>query len=316
MKNRNVFRNIIFAGLVFCGMMLLMSGCSSAPKRQMVYTDITQRAYENYEKANGAITRGELDKAAKYLEDAYAQAVSIDKNDLVCKILLSGISYRIKNPVVDLSEKSFALPGDIDTLISEAKIAAAFAEEKSQPLLDSIIRVYECRARLFKAQNGLDASTNSEIQKTLDAEVKNLLKEPYYLAFLYRTKGDWSNFLMNYGAAADAYKEAADIHTKNRYLFEIAYDWYLCAGSYSKAGKKVQAMESIGNALKYDRDAENVCGIAQDYMAAAHILCKNNPTEDEKQQAVFYAERAASIYKSAGLLEEADTCIAWINENK
>lgn len=297
-------------------MFVVFTGCSSAPKRQMVYTDISQHAYDNYENANGAIIRGDYEKAGKYLEDAYAQAVSIDKNDLICKILLSGLSYRIQNPVVDLSEKSFALPSYIDNLLSDAKVAASLSDDKIRPTLESVIRVYECRADLFKAQNDQYSATNSEIQKKLDAEIKNLSKEPYYLAFLYRTKGDWSNFLMNYQAAAEAYKNAAEIHTKNRYLFEIAYDWYLCAAAYSKDGKKQAAMDAIGNALKYDKDAENVSGIAQDYMAAANILAKKKPTSEELKQAVFYAERAASIYRSAGMSQKADDCIAWITENK
>jgi len=305
-----------FALILCAGGILLASGCSSAPKRQMVYTDITQHAYDNYEKANGAITRGEFEKAGKYLNDAYAQAVSIDKNDLICKILLSGITYRIQNPVAENSESDFELPFDVDVLLSDAKTAASLADEKTRPLLESVIRVYECRARLYKAQNDKDAVTNSEIQKVLDAEIKNLSKEPYYLAFLYRTKGDWSSFLMNYGAAAEAYKNAADIHTKNRYLFEIAYDWYLCAGAYSKDGKKSAAMDAVSNALKYDKDAENVTAIAQDYMAAANILVKKNPTAEEKKQAVFYAEKAASIYRSAGYDQKAEDCIAWITENK
>ncbi len=75
-------------------------------------------------------------------------------------------------------------------------------------------------------------------------------------------------------------------------------------------------MDAIGNALKYDKDAENVSGIAQDYMAAANILAKKNPTSEEIKQAVFYAERAASIYRSAGMSQKADDCIAWITEKK
>ncbi|MCQ2573907.1 MAG: hypothetical protein MJ182_08425 [Treponema sp.] len=297
-------------------MILLMIGCSSAPKRQMVYTDVAQHAYDNYEKANGCITRGEYEKAEKYLEDSYAQAVSIDKNDLICKILLSGISYRIQNPVVDLSEKAFALPSDVDTLLSEARFAAAQSDEKIRPLLESIIRVYDCRVKLFKAQNGVESYGNSEIQKILDGEIKNLSKDPYYLAFLYRTKGDWSHFLMNYKAAAENYKTAADVHTKNLYLYEIAYDWYLCASSYSKDGKKQEAVSAIQNALKYDRDAENSMAIAQDYLAAAHILVKGTSSQTEREKALFYAKKAESIFRSTGNLQKADDCIAWITENK
>lgn len=316
MKNRNVFKNVIIAGVVACGMLIALAGCSSAPKRQMLYTDIANRAYDYYEKANGAIVRGEFEKAGKYLEDSYALAVSIDKNDLICRILLSAVSFRIENPAVDLVETDFRLPLYIDVLLEEAKVAASLSDVKQRSLLESIIRVYECRARLVKAQNGLDGVTNSEIQKVLDAEIKNLAKEPYYLAFLYRTKGEWSSFLMNYKAAADYFESAADVHTKNRYLYEIAYDWYLCAKSLSRDGKKAEALEAVQKALKYDRDAENTPAIAQDYMAAAYILCKKSPSDTERKQAVFYAERAEKIYRSIGYTEQAENCCQWILDNK
>lgn len=308
-------RRLKLSGALFC-ISVFFIACSSAPKRQMVYSDITSRAYENYEKANGAIVRGEYDKAEKYLEDAYALAVSVDKNDLICKILLSAVTYRIQYPVVDMMELDFRLPVSVDALLSDAKVAASLSDEKQKPVLESIIRVYECRAKLFKAQNDEDSITNSEIQKLLDAEIKNLSKDPYYLAFLYRTKGEWSSFLMNYKDAAEDYEKAAEIHTKNRYLYEIAYDWYLCATCRSKEGRKDEALKAIQMALKYDRDAENTSAIAQDYMAAAYILCKKNPTDEDRKSAVFYAERAAQIYKSIGLLNQAELCEIWIEGNR
>ena len=36
---------------------------------------------------------------------------------------------------------------------------------------------------------------------------------------------------------------------------------------------------------KYDKDAENTCGIASDYLAYSKILLKGNPTEEEKKLA-------------------------------
>ena len=313
MKNRT-YRNTVLVSLIFIS--FFCAACSSAPKRQMIYYDVSSLAYDNYEKANGAITRGNYEQAEKYLENAYAKAVSIDKNELICKTLLSAVSLRLQSPKTETSANDFGLPSDLEDLISEAKIAASFCDNSIRPVLESVIRVYEARIKLDRARNNLESITNSEIQKYLDEEIKNLTKEPYYLAFLYRTKGEWAFFLMNYKSAAEHFKIAADIHTKNRYLYEIAYDWYLCATSFSKDGKKAEAIDAIQTALKYDRDAENSAAIAQDYMASAYILIRNSPTSSEKEQALFNARRAESVYKSIGLEEQAQACAEWILENK
>lgn len=288
----------------------MLPGCSSAPKRQMVYTDITSRAYDDYEKANAAITRGDYEKAAKYLNESYRQAVSIDKNELMCKILLSAVSFRIQFPGNELLE----LPEDTETLIKMARKCAAMTKEAD--LYNSIADVFECRASLYRAQNEEGRFVNVETQGILDSQIKALSKQPYYLAFLYRTKGECHHYAKDYLKAAQAFETAAEIHTKNRYLFEISYDWYLSAQVLSKAGKKESALSSIQNALKYDRDAENSAGIAQDYMAAAYILVKDNPSVKDTEQAVNFAERAQAVYETAGFEERAALCAQWIEDHK
>lgn len=291
---------------------LLCTGCSSAPKRQMVYTDITQRAYDNYEKANASITRGDEEKAGKYLKDAYQLAVSVDKNDLVCKILLSTVSFRIQFPG-SLSEDGI-LAMNIDQLIEKAKKSAALSEEKK--FLEAVAEVYEVRGKLYQAKENGKRFANSEFQSTLDNQEKAVSKYPYYQAFLYRTKGECWAFHGDESKAASCFVKAADIHTKNRYLFEIASDWYLAAGSYSRLGNKDAAVKAMRNAIKFDKDAENSMGIAQDYMAVARILVKDNPSPEDRRDAVLWAGKAAEIYESTGNLLPAENCYKWIEENK
>lgn len=295
-------------------------GCSSAPKRPMAYSDITNKAYDNYEKANAAITRGDYLKASKYLNDAYTQAVSIDNNDLLCKILLSAVSYRIQFPGAFVEDEEghikdlLDMPSDVEVLIANARVAAALTQEEK--LYQSITNVFECRAKLFKAQTSDGRFVNIETQGILDNEIKSLAKQPYYEAFLYRTKGECHNYAKDYVKAASAFETAAEIHTKNRYLYEISYDWYLAAQCESKAGNKEKALKDIKQALKYDRDAENSAGIAQDYMAAAKILMKGSVTQDEKKTALFSAEKARSIYEASGYKQNAEICAQWIEDNR
>lgn len=294
--------------------------CSSAPKRPMAYTDISNRAYDNYEKANAAITRGDYLKASKYLNEAYTQALSIDKNDLLCKIFLSSVSYRIQFPDAfgedeEGNKKDYLeLPSDVEKLIENARTAASLTQEEK--LYQSITNVFECRAKLFKGQFQGGRFVNVEIQGILDEEIKALAKQPYYLAFLYRTKGECHNYAKDYVKAAQNFEKAAEIHTKDRYLYEISYDWYLAAQCQSKAGNKDLALKAIKQALKYDRDAENSAGIAQDYMAAAIILMKGSATKEEKKNALFSAEKARSIYEAAGYMQNAENCAQWIEDNK
>ncbi len=303
-KNTIIYRT----GMALCISMATLAGCSSSPKRPMLYTDIAGHAYDNYEKANAAITRGDYEKAAKALNESYAQAVSIDKNELICKILLSAVSFRIQFPEVDLLD----LPKELDVLLKQARDAAALTKETA--IFNSIADVFECRAKLFLAQTKDGRFVNSEIQSILDSQIKALGKQPYYLAFLYRTKGECFHFSKDYEKASQAFVTAANIHTKNRYLHEIAYDWYLAAQCFSKAEKNDQALDAVQNALKYDRDAENSVGIAQDYMAAAYITIKGKPSTKDREQARRYASRAQAVYMTAGWTEQAEQCAKWIHD--
>ncbi|MCF0241528.1 MAG: hypothetical protein HUK25_02770 [Treponema sp.] len=312
-------KKYLYSLLVISLMLAMFTACSSSPKRAMVFSEITSLAYDSYEKANAAIIQGDRTKAASLLQDAYKRAVSVDNNELVCKILLSSVSYRILFAVTEnVNSESESKPqvfifSDTPILIEKAKICAAQTEKKEY--LDTIIAVYETRSILNEAQKTKSYFNNEKQQKNLDACIKTLEKEPYYLAYLYRTKGECYSHVSDFLNAELCFEKAAEIHTQSRYLKEISYDWYLAAQAYSKDGKKENALTSIQNALKYDKDAENPSGIAQDYIAAAKILIKGNYTEAEKQKAVFYAEKAALIYESIENFESAEATRNWISEN-
>jgi len=273
-------------------LVLLCAACSSTPKRPMAYSDVSSRAYDAYEKANGALTRGDYETAGRLLEESYNQAVSIDKNELICKVLLSAVTLRMSE-----NDESAAIP----SLFSEAKVAASLCDDSTRQVLESVIVIYECRAELHDSQKTGSRTGGEAYISRLKGQEKGLSKEPYYQAFLYRTKGDWQLWTGDFDAAADSYRQAADIHTKNRYLYELAYDWYLCASACSQGGKKTDALEAIEKALKYDKDAENTAGIAMDYRAAAAILRKGNASSADLEQAAFYESRADDIMR-AGFL--------------
>ncbi|WP_294429537.1 hypothetical protein [uncultured Treponema sp.] len=274
-------------------MSLLFVSCSSAPKRVMLVTDNTNLAYSRLEEADASIVSGKYDRAYNQLSSAFNLALSVDNPALLCKITLSGIVLKISNPELDKAQdesegaveqnESFLSVSKEELLVLAKKLAGRSSEQKN---LSNLCSVYDVRIQLENEKNLSDGRISSENMKaylsSLEKAKPALSKEPFYLAYLYRTFGDVCMAGGKYSDAQIYYSEAAKIHTKERYLMEIGLDWYCVARAYSQGGNKKAAVDAILTALKYDRDAENTRGIASDYMAYSRILLKGNVTKEEK----------------------------------
>ena len=282
-----------FLGLVF----FLFSSCSSS-KRIMLVSDMSNLAYSELEEANQCIISGKYDRAEDLLNSAFKKAWSVDNTELLCKVMLSGIVLKISTPIVEdegeaaqkesQSLTSFLYSSPEEILSDTKKLAGRHGDKNTKNFLSNLCLIYEVRVNIEKekSQGNLLSSQNIPLYLSIiDAAEKNISKEPYYLAYAYRTRGDVCLYAGDYSQAEKNFQEAAKIHTKERYLYEIPLDWYCIARSFSLAGKKNQAVDAILTALKYDKDAENTCGIASDYLAYSKILLKGNPTEEEKKLA-------------------------------
>ena len=287
-----------FIRLLFALAFLPFFGCSSAPKRPMLVTDTYTLAHSRLENANNELLSGKLSAAKRSLSESYSLAVSVDSAALLTKICLSGVSYKIlekqlgdnsdseKSPSIQTEKKSF-LDGDMDSVLGEAKSFARRSSEKDA-LLD-LCALYEVRVMLARLhlsnEKNLSEAEKKNLLEILSQCEKSVSKEPYYGGFLSRTRGDVYVSLSDFKSAEKSYLEAVQIHTKNRYLYEIALDWYGVARACSLGGDKNGAVNAIENALKYDRDAENSAALALDYLAYSKILLKGEPTESEIKKA-------------------------------
>ncbi|MBQ8013124.1 MAG: hypothetical protein IJ257_01830 [Treponema sp.] len=295
--------------------LFLFIACSSSPKRIMLVSDSSNVAYSQLEEANNSIIAGKYSRAYNLLSSGYNLALSVDNTDLLCKILLSGIVYKISSPeksslpqgsdsVSPAESESFLLQHK-ESLLSQAKKLAGRSESKK--LLSDLCAVYDVRIRLENeklAENGrIDSGKKNDWLSVLDDVQPGVSKESYYHAYLYRTKGDVCMAGGDYSLAQDYYAEAAKIHTKERYLLEIGLDWYCLARACSLGGKKSEALSAIQTALKYDKDAENSLGIASDYLACSKILLKGNPSEEDKKLSAELALWSEKILRAGGLLE-------------
>ncbi len=275
--------------------------CSSAPKRPMLVTDTYNAAYTQLESANQNLLAGRLSSAHSCLTESYNLALSVDNPSLLCKICLSGVTYKILESRLNQTEaesknqKSF-LDADAASVLLEAKSFAARSSEKLM-LLD-LCDVYEVKSKISdsKSSETLSAQDKKNFISILDKSEKSVSKEPYYHGFLERTRGDVFMELNDYKNALSSYVSAASIHTKSRYVYEIGLDWYGAARASSLGGDKNEAVSSIEKALKYDRDAENTGAISLDYLAYSKILLKGNPTEEDVKKAEMLKNLSEKIY--------------------
>ncbi|WP_407428685.1 hypothetical protein [Treponema sp.] len=292
----NIFLSLIIAGLFF--------SCSSSPERVMLVSDGSNVAYSQLEEANNSIIEGKYARTYDLLNSAYNISLSVDNTDLLCKIFLSGIVFKIAVPDFYADEDSF-LKSEKEILLQNARKLAGRSQDKK--VLINLCSVYEVRIQLENELklNGkkLSSEKAGSFLSVLDNAQSYISKDPYYYAYSFRTKGDVCLAVQDYSGAQKNFEAAAKIHTKERYLVEIGLDWYCAARSYSLAGKKSEALSAIQNALKYDKDAENTPAIASDYSAYSKILLKGSPDEEEIKLSEELALWSEKILKAMAKIE-------------
>lgn len=275
----------------------------------MVNTLVAEEADRMFEGANKSLASGDFRKSAEGLVAARKLALSIDDTDLLTRICLSAVSFKLGARAAGWDaaglDRTF-LAATEDELLEKAAEFAEFPGNANAAVLSCVCQIYSVRLALAQ-----DKTAFGEYIATLTSLEKPLAKEVRYLAQLYRTKGDVYIRSGDYASARDFYQKAADMHTKNKILVEIGMDWYNVARSCSLGGRKKDAVSAIEQAIKYDRDAENTSGLGADYLAYAKILMKGSPSGEEKKKALAFAEWAAMIYEAGGFLAEAERARAF-----
>jgi|SRR5574344_1157026 tetratricopeptide (TPR) repeat protein len=280
---------------------VIISGCSSAPKRAMVVTTIADNAYSLLEQANMSMAKGNYIEAKSKTDEAYQKGLSIDNVDLLTKVCLTKVTLAVATQTSDNDSAKLFL--DEATTYAKHSTNADF--------LLSVCSLYEARLILNACTESqkFDDKTIDDAFAMCNSVEPKVSKDAFYLAYLYRTRGEIYIVKENFDQAQKEFVAAANLHTKARYLSEIGLDWYYAARAYSRQGKKQEALESLDTALQYDRLDENTAGIGADYYGMAEVLLKNAPTEEEKKSALYYASYSAQIYKAGGYSELAQKSV-------
>ena len=314
---------------------LLLPSCSSAPKRTMERTAVTDAAYSRLALANTELAKGDIVSAKNDADGAYKAALSVDNADLLTKVCLTrvtvatssgaryasagasaataGTSAATASATTTAASKNTAPAGTSATTAGTSAVSAQaildeakkYAARSSDPdTLGAICSLYEARLLI----GGKDIPSSESISQALslcNMVESKLQKQKEYLAYLYRTRGELYALQHNSADAEKQFLAAASLHTSERYLSEIGLDWYLAAKAYAAEGKKSEAVQALNQALSYDRLDENTAGIGADYYGLAAVLLKGAPTAEEKKQAAEYAKYSAAVYEAGGFSDYA-----------
>ncbi len=273
--------------ILILGAALLLTACSSAPKRSMQVSTIYSTAYEMIESANACILSGDYDKAGFFLSAAENQAMSIDNYDLLTDASLARCSLSLS-----------VNPPDIETAERYVGFAQGFVKNCINPKKQqALVALNEVRIETAKGNLDENANVNiSALLNKLEENKKDVKGDPYYEAQFTLAQGDAYKLKKDYVQADKSYTAAAKEFTDNRYLSEIGISWYKAAQARSLAGNKDDAIKAMEQAIFYDRAAENSLALGTDYYAVGLILAKGSPTSGEKERAIEAFTHSAEIF--------------------
>lgn len=290
-------KKTVIAAAVILGISLALVSCSSAPKRTMERSEVANSAYNRLEAAKTELAHSDYLTAKSDFDLAYKEALSVDNADLLTKVCLSKMSYVI-----------ITNDGNPKDLLDEAKSYAKRAADSER--LSAMCTLYE--ARLLLANE--DETSLTQAAVLCDESEEGLKKDGLYLAYLYRTRGEILFAQKKFAEAEKPFEDAADLHIKERYLSEIALDYYYLARAYSAQQKKEAAIGALENALKYDRLDENTAGLGADYYALAVVLNSNSPSAQDQLKSKEYAVYSAKIYAAGGFEELSEKSLQYAQQ--
>jgi tetratricopeptide (TPR) repeat protein len=272
-----------FNTYVILVLLMSLAACSSAPKRPEARYTTRNMALTQLELAGQAADQGDYDGALVYLTEARRLAVSADNSDLLVRVGLAQ-----GNSLFFLGRSAEA-----DMAWDEA---LAEAERVGDRELAAICRIYQARALLLR-----DNGQAEGVQVRVETELGAIKNDRLSLALGWTVIGLAEKERRRWTEAENALKKALDIHEKDRYLEQAAYDWYLIASIRSVAGRYAPALEALETALTFDRRGENTYGLGIDWLAMGDVHTKAG----QGREAAAAYRRAAEIFDALAMEKEA-----------
>ena len=255
---------------------LLIAGCSTAPKNPLDIRVLRNQAEVWLEMGNKEAGQGRFTNSLRLLTEAKNNAVLTDDSSLIIRVCLSR-----GNVLFSLNRR--------DEAFSEWRYANNEALRLKDIELISVSKIFLARGNLL-AERQSARSTFDEVNR----ESENIKKNRLYIAFSWQTRGLALRTLESYTEAENAFKSSLEIHFKDRYLENTAYDWYMIASIRSLLKNTTGALQALEESLTIDRRIENSWGIAASYRAMGDIYTNMG----QRQEAITAYTRAKIIYEA------------------
>jgi tetratricopeptide (TPR) repeat protein len=264
---------------------LFFAGCSTAPKRAAEVYQLRLQAENQLDMGNKTADRGDYETALVLLNEAMRLATVTDDPNLLSRAALSRGNVLFS---LDRAAEAFA---NWEAALDEA-------EKRGNAELAAVSRVHIARGKLLSAEGKAAAAS---IREEVSREMAAIKSDKLYTAFAWTVYGRAERELGRYTEAEAAVKRSLEIHEKDRYLEQAAYDWFLIASIRSLAGNHDGAAQALQAAIGFDRRVENGWGIAKDWLALGEVYRKAGKTEESRRAYT----RAGAIFRAMGNEAEA-----------
>jgi len=260
--------------------LLVISACSSQPKKSGDVYVLRKQTESQLDLGNKQADRGSLEAALILLNEAVRLAVAADDPGLRVRTRLSH-----SNVLFSLGRREEAAAGWNEAL--------AEAERAGNAEWAALSRVYITRGKLLSADGKTAAeSLRDEVQRDL-----GLIKsDRFSIAFAWTVMGLAEKELGRYANAEAAVRRGLEIHERDLFFEQAAYDWYLIASFRSLSGDYSGALQALENAITFDRRVENSWGLASDWRALGDVHTKAGSSGAARAAYL----RAAEIFRSLG----------------
>jgi tetratricopeptide (TPR) repeat protein len=269
--------------IILC--VVLLTACSTAPKRPAEIRVQRTGAEKQLELANQQAERGDFEGALALLELARQLAVTADDPSLRVRTGLSRGNI-------------FYSQGKREEAAAAWAQALVEATASGDAELEASARIYSARGRLLSAiAEGSGPQAAAAVKNDISREIPRIKKDQLSLALGWTVMGLADKESRSFTEAEASVKKALAIHLKGNYLEQAAYDWYIIASVRSVAGDYSGAAAALEEAVALDRRAENSWGLAMDWRALAEVYRKDG----HLAEAEAASSRSAEILDTLGL---------------
>jgi tetratricopeptide (TPR) repeat protein len=272
----------IISFLIFC----LFISCSTPPKNPSDVYDLRDQAENHLDLANREADRGNYETALILLNEGMRLAVISDDPGLRIRTGLS------RGNVFFALDRSGEASADWEMALNES-------EQRGSRELAAVSRIHIARGRLLSAADGEAGGAGAlaqSIRDEVNREMDGIKSDRTYTAFAWGVIGLSERELGRYREAEAAVRRSLEIHEKERYLEQAAYDWFLIASIRSLSGNYEGARQALESAMVLDRRVENSWGLASDWRAMGDTYKKSGQAAESRAAYL----RSAEIFRSLG----------------